>query len=187
MGAKEDVVGEEDGESPFELSKIGGSVGGAEPGDVLECPPESFEACRGVDVLLGREARLDSKRRTSASFPRAWYRRASTVARGGAGGPLDRHTIPLMETLGPTLTLVNDDGVFKLQEPVPLALKARRILHVRIVDEDEAPKSRTTLGEDLLAIRARIVASGIPLLTKEEILEELRLHRGGYSEDDSRE
>ena len=110
-----------------------------------------------------------------------------TVARGGADGPLDRHTIPLMETLGPTLTLVNDDGVFKLQEPVPLALKARRILHVRIVDEDEAPKSRTTLGEDLLAIRARIVASGIPLLTKEEILEELRLHRGGYSEDDSRE
>ena len=35
------------------------------------------------------------------------------------------------------MTLVNDDGVFKLQEPVPAALKSRPILHVRMVDEDE--------------------------------------------------
>lgn len=35
------------------------------------------------------------------------------------------------------MTLVNDDGVFKLQEPVPASLKSRPILHVRVVDEDE--------------------------------------------------
>lgn len=36
------------------------------------------------------------------------------------------------------MTLVNDDGVFKLQEPVPASLKSRPILHVRVVDEDES-------------------------------------------------
>jgi len=36
------------------------------------------------------------------------------------------------------MTLVNEDGVFKLQEPVPAALKSRPVLHVRVVEEDEA-------------------------------------------------
>jgi hypothetical protein len=84
------------------------------------------------------------------------------------------------------MTLVNDGGVFKLQEPVPLALKGRSVLHVRVVDEDAAdtPKSRTQLGADLRAIRARIVASGVPLLTREEALEEVRAQRGGYHESE---
>lgn len=43
-----------------------------------------------------------------------------------------------VENLGPTLTLVNDGGVFTLQEPVPAALKSRPILHVRMVEEDVA-------------------------------------------------
>jgi predicted DNA-binding antitoxin AbrB/MazE fold protein len=57
---------------------------------------------------------------------------------------------------------------------------------VRIVIE-EAPKSRTAMGADLRAIRARIVATGVPLLTKEEVLEEVHSRRGGYSEAESRE
>lgn len=35
------------------------------------------------------------------------------------------------------MTLVNDDGVFKLQEPVPEAMKNRRVIHVLVLDEDE--------------------------------------------------
>lgn len=40
------------------------------------------------------------------------------------------------------------------------------------------------LGEELRAIRKRIEASGIPLLSKEEILEEIHARRGGYREQD---
>ncbi|MBX7124043.1 MAG: antitoxin family protein [Opitutaceae bacterium] len=40
------------------------------------------------------------------------------------------------------------------------------------------------LGEDLRAIRKRVEASGIPLLSKEEILQEIHERRGGYSEQD---
>ena len=88
------------------------------------------------------------------------------------------------------MTLVYDgaDG-FKRQGPLPVALKKDDVIHVRIVPEtsvDEAPKSRTTLGADLRAIRARIVASGVPLLTREEVLEEVHANRGGYSEIESR-
>lgn len=57
---------------------------------------------------------------------------------------------------------------------------------VRIVIE-ETPKSRTAMGADLRAIRARIVATGVPLVTKEEALGEVHSRRGGYSDVDSQE
>jgi response regulator RpfG family c-di-GMP phosphodiesterase len=84
------------------------------------------------------------------------------------------------------MTLVYD-GVdsFKRQGPLPKSLKKDQIVHVVIVDD--APKSRTAMGADLRAIRARIVASGVPLLTREEVLKEVHSHRGGYSEVESRE
>jgi len=44
----------------------------------------------------------------------------------------------------------------------------------------DPPQSK--LGEDLRAIRKRIEASGIPLLSKEEILQEIHERRGGYTE-----
>lgn len=77
------------------------------------------------------------------------------------------------------MTLVYDDGVFKPQGPVP-AIKNHTVVHVVIVDENEAPKSRTAMGADLRAIRARIVATGVPLLSKEEVLDEVQGRRGGY-------
>ena len=84
------------------------------------------------------------------------------------------------------MTLVYDGvDTFKRQGPLPVALKKDEVVHVVIVDD--APKSRTTMGADLRAIRARIVASGVPLLTREEVLEEVHSQRGGYSELESRE
>jgi len=62
MGAKEDIVGEKHRESLFEFVEAGWPVRGSQPRDVLECSPESFKSCGSVNVLLGREARLDSKR-----------------------------------------------------------------------------------------------------------------------------
>jgi hypothetical protein len=42
---------------------------------------------------------------------------------------------------------------------------------------------RTTLGERLLAIRAKIVASGAPLLDPDEIDKEVAARRGGAQDD----
>jgi len=98
---------------------------------------------------------------------------------------------------GTTIAVVYEEGVFKPQEPVPASVKPHQILRLPLPDEatseteareiKEAPKSRTALGADLRAIRARIVASGVPLLTREQVLEEVHSHRGGYSEIESRE
>ena len=51
---------------------------------------------------------------------------------------------------------------------------------------EETYNSRTSLGADLRAIRTRIVASGVPLLTKEQVLEQVREWRGGSSDADPR-
>jgi predicted DNA-binding antitoxin AbrB/MazE fold protein len=75
-----------------------------------------------------------------------------------------------------------ENGVLTPKTRVDLPEKT----NVRIVSE-EAPKSRTAMGADLRAIRARIVATGVPLLTKAEVLEEVHSRRGGYSEAESRE
>ena len=41
------------------------------------------------------------------------------------------------------------------------------------------------LGRDLLALRAQIVASGLPLLSWDEVEEEVRTRRGGGDDDES--
>jgi predicted DNA-binding antitoxin AbrB/MazE fold protein len=51
---------------------------------------------------------------------------------------------------------------------------------VRITVETPA---KSTLGEDLRAIRARIVASGVPLLDDDEILAQVHGNRGGYDHE----
>jgi hypothetical protein len=45
-----------------------------------------------------------------------------------------------------------------------------------------APTPKTSLGAKLQQIRQKIVASGVPLLTDEEIEREVRERRGGYQE-----
>lgn len=101
-----------------------------------------------------------------------------------------------METTGTTIAVIYEEGVFKPQEPVPATVKPHQILRLPLPqvasgaegrEVQEAPKSRTALGADLRAIRARIVASGVRLLTREEVLEEVHAQRGGYSELESRE
>ena len=47
--------------------------------------------------------------------------------------------------------------------------------------EPESFKPRTPLGRKLLAIRNRIIAAGLPLLTREEIEKEIADRRGGFS------
>lgn len=101
-----------------------------------------------------------------------------------------------MGTTGSTIAVIYEEGVFKPQEPVPASVKPHQILRLPLPEVaseaegrevGEAPKSRTAMGADLRAIRARIVASGVPLLTREEVLKEVHSHRGGYSEAESRE
>ena len=98
-----------------------------------------------------------------------------------------------METTGTTIAVIYEEGVFKPQEPVPASVKPHQILRLPLPEVafetevrgiEETPKSRTQLGADLRAIRARIVASGVPLLTREEVLEEVRAQRGGYHESE---
>lgn len=55
-----------------------------------------------------------------------------------------------------------------------------------IVSENTQPlpyTPKTALGEKLLAIRERIVASGVLLLSWEEIEREVAARRGGYESD----
>jgi len=57
-------------------------------------------------------------------------------------------------------------------------LQARQVSLQNLV----VPNSQSNLGEKLLQIREKITASGIPLLTDEEIERELMKRRGGYQE-----
>lgn len=43
--------------------------------------------------------------------------------------------------------------------------------------------AESSLGADLRAIRARIVASGVPLLDDDEVLAEVHANRGGYDHE----
>lgn len=45
-------------------------------------------------------------------------------------------------------------------------------------------KAKSTLGQKLRSIREEIIASGVPLLSAEEIEKEKALRRGGYQGDD---
>ena len=74
------------------------------------------------------------------------------------------------------IDVVWESGVFKPKTRVDLPEKTEG----RVVFE----KPLSKLGEDLRAVRARIEASGVPLLTREEVLEEVRAHRGGYQGED---
>jgi hypothetical protein len=49
---------------------------------------------------------------------------------------------------------------------------------------DESNGSTSNLGRDLLALRAEIVASGVPLLSWDEVEKEVRVRRGGVDSDD---
>ncbi len=51
---------------------------------------------------------------------------------------------------------------------------------VRLTVEASA---RSTLAEDLTAIRTRIVASGSPLLDDDEVLAQVHASRGGYDNE----
>ncbi len=67
-------------------------------------------------------------------------------------------------------------GVLKPTTPLDLPENTR----VRITVETP---TKSTLGEDLRAIRARIVASGIPLLNDDEVLAKVHANRGGYDHE----
>jgi len=59
-------------------------------------------------------------------------------------------------------------------------LQARQVSLQNLV----VPNSQSNLGEKLLQIHEKITASGIPLLTDEEIERELIARRGGYQESE---
>jgi predicted DNA-binding antitoxin AbrB/MazE fold protein len=70
-----------------------------------------------------------------------------------------------------------EDGVLKPKTPVDLPEKAE--VHLTIETE---PPSKTPLGRDLRALRAKALAEGAPLLDADAILEEVRARRGGFRE-----
>ena len=65
----------------------------------------------------------------------------------------------------------------KPKTPVKLPEKAE----VRITIETDEP-SRTPLGKDLRALRARALAEGPPALDYEGVLEDVRARRSGFRE-----
>jgi predicted DNA-binding antitoxin AbrB/MazE fold protein len=72
---------------------------------------------------------------------------------------------------------VYEDGMLKLKEAVDLPEKAE----VRVTIQT-TPAPRTPLGRVLRELRAKIVASGAPGLSWEEIEEEVASRRGGWRE-----
>jgi predicted DNA-binding antitoxin AbrB/MazE fold protein len=72
---------------------------------------------------------------------------------------------------------IYEDGVLKPKAPVNLPEKAE--VHLMIETE---PPSKTPLGRDLRALRAKALAEGAPLLDADAILEEVRGRRGGFRE-----
>ena len=69
--------------------------------------------------------------------------------------------------------------------PKPRASRNKRRAQQATPDpriEDFVPK--TPLGKKLWALRKEIEASGVPLLNREELEEEIRSRRGGYFEDE---
>ncbi len=72
---------------------------------------------------------------------------------------------------------VYESGMLRLKEPVNLPEHAE--VHVTI--ETTAP-ARTLLGSRLRELRSRIVSSGAPALSWEEIEEEVASRRGGWRE-----
>jgi len=72
---------------------------------------------------------------------------------------------------------VYEDGVLKLKEPLDLPEKAE--VHVTI---ETVAAARTPLGRRLRELRSKIVTSGTPGLSWEEIEEEVASRRGGWRE-----
>lgn len=58
------------------------------------------------------------------------------------------------------------------------------LMRKRLIDELSEIKPSTALGRDLLAIRRRIIQSGVPLLDDEELEQEIAERRGGYYRGD---
>jgi predicted DNA-binding antitoxin AbrB/MazE fold protein len=73
---------------------------------------------------------------------------------------------------------VYENGVLRLKEPVDLPENAE--VHVTI---ETAATARTPLGRQLRELRSRIVRSGVPTLSWEEIEEEVASRRGGWREN----
>ena len=69
-----------------------------------------------------------------------------------------------------------ESGVLTPKTPLDLPEKTRVNLIV------ETP-TKSTLEADLRAIRARIVASGAPLLDDDEVLAQVHANRGGYDHE----
>ena len=69
-----------------------------------------------------------------------------------------------------------ESGVLKPKTKLDLPEKT----NVKLIVETP---TESTLGEDLRAIRARIVASGVPLLDDDEVLAQVHANRGGYEHE----
>jgi predicted DNA-binding antitoxin AbrB/MazE fold protein len=70
---------------------------------------------------------------------------------------------------------IYENGV--LRPKTPLGLPERTEVHLTI---ETGRLTRTSLGSDLEALRARAVADGAPLLDREGVLEAVRTLRGGF-------
>ncbi|MBD2387896.1 DUF2281 domain-containing protein [Cylindrospermum sp. FACHB-282] len=55
-------------------------------------------------------------------------------------------------------------------------------LHFKTIDHPLTQKTKTPLGERLRQLRTKIVASGAPLLTQDDIEKEITSRRGGLQE-----
>ena len=87
----------------------------------------------------------------------------------------------MLSVMSTAIDVIWEGGVLIPETRLDLPEKTR--LHITFDPPvSNAPLSK--LGADLRAIRKRIEASGIPLLSKEEILDEIHARRGGYREQD---
>jgi predicted DNA-binding antitoxin AbrB/MazE fold protein len=106
-------------------------------------------------------------------------RSTTTLAVLAGGRARPRGTITAKEiTMSIAVDAVWEKGVLTPKTRLDLPEKTSVKLIVEL-------PTKSTLGADLRALRARIVASGIPLLDDDEVLAEVHASRGGYDHEDA--
>ncbi|WP_017295081.1 hypothetical protein [Geminocystis herdmanii] len=80
------------------------------------------------------------------------------------------------------ITAIYDGKVFKPKTPLDLDIDQEYQIEV-INDVKKTDTDNVSLGEKLRKIRQKIVDSGIPLLSEEEVEREKAIRQGGWQEN----
>ena len=71
------------------------------------------------------------------------------------------------------------------QDKQQQVLEFVEFIHIKTVNAQLSNTNKSQLGKSLRQIRAKIVASGEPLLTQDEIEKEIASRRGGFGKNEA--